>query len=510
MTKAPASFQQRRLWFLYELEPTSSAYNICSVFSIQGQLNVEILQQAFRELQRRHESLRTTFEAIDGTPWQIIQPNILTEIVLEDWSKRPLAESEQQIPTIVGSESEYAFDLSTGPLMRARLFRLAPERYIFTLTLHHIIADAWAVGVILEEIATLYKFALEKESSALRELKIQYGDYALWQQEKFNDLALEDSLKYWEKQLASLPVLQFPIDFLRPRLQSFRGDLVKFTLPNSLTKAVSSFSLQEGATLFMTLMGAFGVLLSRYSGQEDIPVGTSIANRPGIDLEKLIGFFVNMLVIRTNLSDELNFRQLLNRVKATVLEAFEHTEVPFETLVERLKLEQDTSRNPLFKIAFTLLNAPKPNFNIEDNLEISILANQEAARFDLELFITQTGDDLHRVISYNIDLFRKETVERFARHFCQLLENLVAQPDTPVSKLSFLLPEELELLVPAKSRQTFAVKSGSGLHEIFNQQVKIRPNQTALIYEQSKLTYEQLNTRANQFNTCYKFCSNLN
>ena len=496
VTKAPASFQQRRLWFLYELEPTSSAYNICSVFSIQGQLNVEILQQAFRELQRRHESLRTTFEAIDGTPWQIIQPDILTEIVLEDWSDRPLAESEQRIPTIVGSESEYAFDLSTGPLIRTRLFQLAPERYIFTLTLHHIIADAWSVGVILEEIATLYKFALQKESPALRELKIQYADYALWQQEKFNDLALEDSLKYWEKQLASLPVLQFPIDFPRPRLQTFRGDLVKFTLPNSLTQAICTFSQQQGTTLFMTLMAAFGVLLSRYSGQEDIPVGTSIANRGGIELEKLIGFFVNMLVIRTNLSDEPNFRQLLNRAKATVLEAFEHTEVPFETLVERLHLERDTSRNPLFQIAFTLLNAPKPNFNIEDNLEICILANQEAARFDLELFITQSGDDLHGVISYNIDLFRKETIERFARHFCQLLENLVAQPDTPVSRLPFLLPEELELLVPAKSCQTFAVKSG--LHEIFSQQVKVRPNQTALIYEQSRLTYSQLNIRANQ------------
>ncbi|MFN6470894.1 MAG: amino acid adenylation domain-containing protein [Nostoc sp. SerVER01] len=494
LTQAPASFQQRRLWFLYELEPTSSAYNICSVFSLNGDLRVEALQQAFKQLQQRHESLRTTFIAIDGEPWQRIHPHPLAEIVLQDWSKNT-KETDKLILTIAHSEAEYTFDLETGPLVRSRLFQLASKQYILTLTLHHTIADAWSIGVFLQEIAVLYQLAIQKDETALPDLKIQYADYALWQQETFNYLALQDSLAYWEKQLAELPILQFPIDFTRPRLQSFRGDLVKFSLPISLTNAIRTFSQKEGITLFMTLMGAFQALLARYTGQEDIPVGTSIANRPGIDAEKLIGFFVNMLVIRTDLSDEPSFRKLLNRVRETVLEAFEHTEVPFETLVDRLHLERDTSRNPLFQIAFTLLNAPKPEFSTGD-LEVSILATQEAARFDLELFITESEEQLNGVLSYNVDLFKRETVERFARHFCQLLENLIAQPDTPVSRLPFLLTEELSQLIPAIPRQTFPVQSC--LHEIFSQQAKLHPQQTALIFENETLTYSQLNHRANQ------------
>ncbi len=503
LTQAIASFQQRRLWFLYELEPTSSAYNICSVFSLNGKLNIEALQHAFRQLQERHESLRTTFIAIDGEPWQKIHPNYLAELELEDLSldaerlvvrHRSATESEKEISTAVCSEAEYAFDLETGPLMRSRVFRLAPDRHILTLTLHHIIADAWSIGVILQEIAALY-IAVNKDEKILPDLKIQYADYALWQQEKFTDLALQDSLAYWEQKLAELPVLQFPLDFPRPRLQSFRGDLVKFSLPISLTNAIRGFSQKEGATLFMTLMAAFQALLARYTGQEDIPVGTSIANRPGIDAEKLIGFFVNMLVIRTDLSEEISFRTLLNRVKETVLEAFEHTEVPFETLVDRLHLERDTSRNPLFQIAFTLLNAPKPQFNVGD-LEVSLLATQEAARFDLELFITESEDSLNGVFSYNIDLLKRETVERLARHFCQLVENLVTQPDTPISRLPILLSEELNQLICAKPRETFPVQFC--LHEIFSQQAKLRPQQTALIFEKEILSYAQLSDRANQ------------
>ncbi|QYX31215.1 non-ribosomal peptide synthetase [Sphaerospermopsis torques-reginae] len=499
LTQAPASFQQRRLWFLYELEPTSSAYNICSVFSVQGILNVPALQQAFQQLQQRHESLRSTFVDIDGEPWQKIHTDVLTELVLEDWSGNTNTENTTEIAEIIAkiarSEGDYTFNLQTGSLLRARLFKLAPEQHILTLTLHHIIADAWSMGVILQEIAIFYKLAITEEKIALPELTFQYSDYALWQKEKFSNSHLENSLNYWQKQLAELPTLQFPLDFSRPKLQTFRGDLVKFELSKNLTTAIRTFSQKEGATLFMTLMAAFQALLARYTGQEDIPVGTSIANRPGMDAEKLIGFFVNMLVVRTNLADEPNFYTLLNRVKNTVLSAFEHTEVPFETLVERLNLERDTSRNPLFQIAFTLLNAPKPEFSTDD-LEVSILATQEAARFDLELFITESKDNLHGVFSYNVDLLKRETVERFARHFCQLLENLITQPDTPVSRIPFLLTEELAFLAPSQPAQSFPVQFC--LHEIFTQQAKLRPQQTALIFEQEKLTYSEVNHRANQ------------
>ncbi|MEO1429649.1 MAG: condensation domain-containing protein, partial [Cyanobacteria bacterium J06633_8] len=495
LTQAPASFQQRRLWFLHELEPTSSAYNICSVFRLDGQLQVKALQQAFQQLQKRHESLRTTFTAVDGEPWQYIHPNALTQMSSEDWSQLSETELEKQIAEVARGEAAYAFDLENGPLIRMRLLQLTPTQHILTLTLHHIIADGWSIGVFLEELAYLYKLILQNDISSLGELTIQYADYAVWQQEKLADTALEADLTYWEKQLAELPTIQFPLDFTRPRLQSFRGDLVNFSIPPKLTQEIRALSTDADATIFMTLMAAFSTLLSRYSGQEDIPIGTSIANRPGSDAEKLIGFFVNMLVIRAKLSEEPSFRDLISQVKETVLEGFEHSQVPFESLVDRLQIERNTSINPLFQIAFTLLNAPKPQFG-QGDLQVSTLASQEAARFDLELFITEQEDSLSGVFSYNTDLLKRETVEQLAHHFCNLLENLVTQPDTSVSKLQFLSDEEYEHLMPSKPQKSFPVELC--LHDIFSQQAALRPHKTALIYGEESLTYQELNQRANQ------------
>ncbi|OHY35864.1 non-ribosomal peptide synthetase [Cylindrospermopsis raciborskii CS-508] len=495
-TEAPTSFQQRRLWFLYELEPTSSAYNICSIFDLKGTLNITALRVAFKQLQQRHESLRTTFMDVDGEPWQKIHANSATELRLEDWSND---RSEDKIPEIIAEiarhESDHQFNLQTGPLIRAQLFKIESKQHILSINLHHIIADAWSVGIILEEIAMLYQAEISKTPMALPELKFQYTDYALWEKGNFqNSNILEKSLTYWEKQLAQLPTLQFPLDFPRPRLQTFRGGLIKFEISKETTNRIRNFIVKEGATLFMFLMAVFQTLLSRYTGQEDIAVGTSIANRPS-DSENLIGFFVNMLVIRTNLADEPNFNSLLKTVKKTILSAFEHKEIPFETLVEKLNLPRDTSRNPLFQIAFTLLNAPKPQFGTGD-LEVCILATQEAARFDLELFITETEDTLNGAVSYNIDLLKRETVERVARHFCQLLDSVLAQPEIPVSRLPFLLSEEIAVLAPSQPTQTFPVHFC--LHDIFTQQAKLRPQQTALIFGQERLTYLEVNERANQ------------
>ncbi|MBW4507961.1 MAG: amino acid adenylation domain-containing protein [Scytonematopsis contorta HA4267-MV1] len=495
LTQTPASFQQRRLWFLYELEPTSSAYNICSIFRLDGLLQVQALKQAFRQLQERHESLRTTFVAIDGEPWQHIHPEVLSELEIENWSELSETEIEKQISTIKVSETRYSFDLKEGPLFRARLLQLKPERHLLSLTLHHIIADGWSLGIILEELAVLYKSNLKKDNISLPELRIQYSDYSIWQQEKIAESIWEEHLVYWEKQLAQLPILQFPTDFPRPSLQSFQGDLVEFTITPELTNAIRSFSQKENVTLFTTLMAAFQTLLARYSGQEDIPVGTSIANRPGIDTERLIGFFVNTLVIRTDLSGEPSFRTLVSRVKKTVLEAFEHSGVTFETLVDRLQTERDTSRNPLFQIAFTLLNAPKPKFG-QDNLEITSIGSQNAARFDLELFVTEGEDNLSGVLSYNISLFNPETAGRFVGHFCELLKNLVAQPDEAICRLPILLPEEQKRLMPSEPRENFAVDYC--LHQAFNQQVDLHPNHQAVSFENQSLTYKQLNERANQ------------
>ncbi|MHC5939086.1 amino acid adenylation domain-containing protein [Nostoc sp.] len=495
LTETPASFQQRRLWFLHELEPTSSAYNICSIFRLDGSLQIEALQEAFRQLQQRHESLRTTFMAIDGEPWQHIHPNILADLILEDWSDITEAEIEKQISVVASSETQYSFNLEKGPLIRTKLLRLTPEQYVLALTLHHIIADGWSIGVIVEELASLYHLAIKGDVTALGELNIQYADYAVWQQEKINNLVLDEQLAYWEKQLQNLPVLQFLTDFPRPRLQSFKGDLVSFSIPVSLTQTIRNFSQQEDATLFMTLMAAFGVLLGRYCGQEDIPVGTSIGNRPGIDAEKLIGFFVNMLVIRADLSGEPSFRTLLKKVKETILESFEHSEVPFEALVDRLNVERNTSINPLFQIAFTLLNTPKPHFQA-GNLTVTPIKSQDAARFDLELFISESENNLSGVFSYNTDLFTRETVEQIARHFCNLLENLVTQPDLPITQLAILSNEEYAQLMPANPPESFPVEFC--LHEVFSQQAALRANKMALIFENQSLTYAELNQRSNR------------
>ncbi|MDF5724715.1 MAG: amino acid adenylation domain-containing protein [Rhizonema sp. PD37] len=495
MTQTPASFQQRRLWFLYELAPTSSAYNICSIFSLEGLLEVQALKQAFKQLQQRHESLRTTFVAIDGEPWQHIHSEVLSELEIENWSELPKTEIEKQISIIKALEARYSFDLKEGPLFRARLLQLEPEKCLLCLTLHHIIADGWSLGILLEELAILYESILTRNNISLPELRIQYSDYSIWQQEKISESVWEEHLVYWEKQLAKLPILQFPTDFPRPSLQSFQGDLVEFTIAPELTNVIRSFSQEENVTLFTTLMAAFQSLLARYSGQDDIPVGTSIANRPGIDTERLIGFFVNTLVIRTDLSGEPSFRTIVSRVRKTVLEAFERSEVTFESLVDRLQVERDTSRNPLFQIAFTLLNAPKPKFQ-QGDLEITSIGSQNAARFDLELFITEGKDSLSAVLSYNINLFTQETVARFASHFCELLKNLVTQPDEPACRLPMLLPEEQKRLMPSGARENFAAVYC--LHEAFNQQANLHPDHQAVSFENQSLTYKQLNERANQ------------
>lgn len=491
LTEAPASFQQQRLWFLHELEPTSSAYNICTLLRLDGLLQVQALQEAFKQLQQRHETLRTTFADVDGAPWQRIHKSPLAEMLVEDWSDIP--ELDAKLQAIASSEGAHQFNLETGPLLRSRLFRVREDRHFLSLTLHHIIADAWSIGILLQELAALYEFTRKGLEPTLEELKIQYADYAAWQQETNSPTALAAHLAYWEKQLAELPVLQFPTDFPRPRLQTFQGDLVSFTIPLALTEQVRTFSQGENTTPFVTLLAAFAILLTRYSRQTDFPIGTSIANRP-MDAENIVGFFVNMLVMRIKMSQEPSFKSLVRDVKNTVLTAFEHAEVPFESLVNSLNLERDTSRNPLFQIAFTLLNAPQPDVE-STSLKVTSLGNQEAARFDLEMFITEMAEGLSGVLSYNIDLFVRETVERFARHFCYLLENAIAQPEEPISQLPLLLPEEEVQLKLLSQRQIFPVDCC--LHQVFSKQVRSHHNRTALIYENVSLTYGELNDRAN-------------
>ncbi|MDH3601818.1 MAG: amino acid adenylation domain-containing protein, partial [Candidatus Tectomicrobia bacterium] len=493
--ESPASFQQRRLWFLHQLDQSSAAYNIATALRLEGALNLQAFRAAFQTIVSRHDVLRTRFRDVQGEPWQQIDPDLSVDIALEDWREKPPDRLAHELMGVVTQEARHEFDLSVAPLFRARLIQCATEDHVFILTLQHIIADAWSIGIFIHEFSTLYDAFVSDYPSTLPTLRIQYADYAAWQRTTMTDEMLATRMRYWEQQLANLPVLNFPTDYARPKLQSFNGALRSFELPQETSRALGRVSAEANVTLFMMLTAAFQTLLFRYTRDEDIVVGTSIANRPDTDTQALLGFFVNMVVLRTDVSADPTFRELLGRVRDVVLGAFDHADLPYEMLVQRLQPPRDTSRNPLFQIALTLLNAPMPESELA-GLRISSLGSQEAARFDLELFMRETPDGLSGVISYNTALFAEATIERLAHHFCTLLEGIAAAPDARISRLPLLSAADLEQVHVGKAERTFPVETC--LHQAFADQAERRPHDIALVYEQQTMTYRELNERANQ------------
>jgi len=487
--EAPASFQQRRLWFLHQLEPSSAAYNIATALRLDGPLDRDAFQQAFTEMARRHEILRTAFENRDGQPWQTIAAEAEVAVQWDDWTNPP----GQDLAGVIKQESQFAFDLSAAPLFRVRVLKLAEREWVFMLTMHHIIADGWSLGIFIGELLQCYTAFRAGQTPRLPALRIQYADYAYWQQEALDDSGLATQLAYWEAQLQDLPTLHFPTDLPRPKTQTFKGDLCPFTVPKPVAQGLKDLS-RQGGTLFMSLSAAFFVLLSRFTRQQDFAIGTSIAQRNDADTQALIGFFVNMLVLRADLSGNPSFLELLERVKKTVLDAFDHAEVPYENLVERLQPVREQGRNPLFQIAFTLLNAPAPAVDLGE-LQVRTLANQNAARFDLELFLREGPDGLDGVFSYNTDLFLPETVARLARHFTILLEGVAAAPGTPIHRLPLLDQAERAALSLAPTRKRFPVKAC--LHERFAEQAAKHPARTALRFNGQAMSYRELDARAN-------------
>ena len=358
--RVPASLGQQRLWVLAQLEPGSPVYNIARPIRLTGPLNVVALEHSLGAIVRRHESLRTTVTTVEGQPMQGIAPALTLPLPRVDLRDLPAGERAERADQLAAREARRPFDLARGPLLRTTLLQLGGQEHLLLVTIHHIVADEWSMGVFMRELATLYRAQVQDTPAVLPQLPIQYADYTLWQREWLQGTALEAQLAYWREQLAGAPaVLELPSDRPRPPVQSVRGATQRFVLPRALSQALRQLSRQEGATLFMTLLAAFQVLLARYTGQDDIVVGSPIAGRTHTELEDLIGFFVNTLVLRTNLAGDPTFRELLGRVRAVTLEAYAHQDVPFERLVEELQPQRDLSRAPLVQVLFVLQNSPR-------------------------------------------------------------------------------------------------------------------------------------------------------
>jgi amino acid adenylation domain-containing protein len=494
----PLSYAQQRLWFIHQLDPTSPAYNIPLGVRLTGQLDIAALEATLTEVVRRHEALRTTFAIHDGQPRQVIHQAVQWDLHITDLTT--FAAREQEAQRIAEVEARLPFDLVHGPLLRTRLLRLGEDEHVLLATMHHIVSDGWSMGVLVKEVVALYSAISTGQAAQLAELPIQYADYAVWQREWLRGEVLEQQLEYWRKQLAGAPaVMELPSDHPRPAVQSFRGSYEPVLVAAELTTRLKDLSRREGVTLFMLLLGAWQVLLSRYTGMEDLVVGTPIANRQRGEVEGLIGYFVNALALRTDVSGDPTFRELVRRVREVALGAYLHQDVPFEKLVEELQPERSLSYNPLFQVVFALENTP--DFNLQlPRLTISGLdAESETAKFDLRLSMSEIAPELMGTLRYSTDLFDAPAIQKMLRHFKTLLESIAENPDRCISELSLLTDEEkCELLQRTQSQLVESETPVTCLHHLFEAQVERNPSTIAVTFEHEQLTYAELNERANQ------------
>ncbi|WP_375476969.1 amino acid adenylation domain-containing protein [uncultured Nostoc sp.] len=499
-SKLPLSFAQQRLWFLAQLEPDSPFYNIPAAVRLQGELNIKVLQQTFNEILRRHEALRTNFQTVEGQAITVIskaKPLILLPTI--DISELPLAQQEVEIRQQAAQEAQQPFDISSDHLLRVKLLRLDAQEHIVLLTMHHIASDGWSIGVLVQELATLYPAFCNEQLSPLTELPIQYVDFAAWQRQWLQAEVLETQIFYWQKLLEDAPrVLELPTDYPRPAIQTFRGATYSFELSDELCVALNKFSQQQGSTLFMTLLAAFQTLLWRYTGQEDIVVGSPIANRNRAEIEGLIGFFVNTLVLRTNLAGNPSFEELIKRVREVALGAYTHQDLPFELLVEQLQPQRDLSRTPLFQVMFVLQNAPMSALDLPDLTLSPVESDSHSAKFDLTLFITETESGLVGNLEYSTDLFKESSIHRMVEHLQTLLSGIVINPQARLSELPLLKETEQHQLLVERNDTAVEYPQQQCIHQLFEAQVERTPDAVAAVFEDQQLTYRELNQRANK------------
>ncbi|WP_245276393.1 condensation domain-containing protein, partial [Methylocapsa aurea] len=452
----PLSFAQQRLWFLDQLEPASAFYNIPAGFWLKGPLDVAALERSLNEILRRHEALRASFPAIEGQPVQVTAPRLHLTLAAEDLSDLPEPERQPAACAIAREEAARPFDLAAGPLIRVRLLKLACGEasqtadfdYLLVAVLHHIVADAWSIDILIRELAALYPAFAAGRSSPLADLRIHYADYAHWQRGWLTGGVLEGQLAYWRERLAGCDgALDLPADRPRPAVQSHRGGVFGWRLDKSVSRALVELSRREGVTLFMTMLSAYFVLLSRISGQTDLCVGSPVANRNRLETEGLIGLLVNTLVLRADLSGNPSFLALLRRVREAALGAQERQDLPFERLVEELRPERDLGRTPLFQAMFVMQNAPAPLLELGALAVAPAALETMTAKFDLTLTVTEEPEGLTAALDYSADLFEAATIARLAGHFSTLLAGIIASPRARLGDLPLLRGSELDLVL---------------------------------------------------------------
>ncbi|HJP94904.1 MAG TPA: amino acid adenylation domain-containing protein [Pyrinomonadaceae bacterium] len=461
----PLSYAQQRLWFIDQLEPGNPFYNIPSAIRLRGNLNVAALERSFNEIVRRHETLRSNFLSQEGQPVQVVAPARPLKLEVIDLQPLPEAERETEAHRLAMADALCPFNLAHDALLRVTLLRLTDKEHVVLVTMHHIVSDGWSMGLLIKEVAVCYATFSVGRPALLEPLPIQYGDFAVWQRDYLQGENLEQLLSYWRKQLAGLPTLELPTDHQRPAIQSLRGAYQVSELPSELIASIDALSRKEGVSTFMMLLAVFNTLLYRYTGQTDIVVGTDAANRNRVETEGLIGFFLNHLVLRTDLSGEPTFLELLARVRGVSLGAFAHQDMPFDLLVKALKPKRDLSHTPLFQVLFVVQNAPMPSFELPELSLSTLEADNGTTKFDLSLFITESAAGLHAIWKYSADIFYPETIKRMADNFQKLLEAAVADPSQTVTALTQRLndSEREQQLLSKQQRQQSKIKKLAGI-----------------------------------------------
>jgi len=490
---------QQRLWFLEELTVDTVAYIFCNRIDLQGEIDLSVLCKAYQAIVDRHEIFRTSYQQKDGVPVQVIHQNIVIQIPLIDLTDLSGSEQKIKFQKVIDKESKTPFNMSVAPLMRMCVVKLSDQHHVVLQTIHHIAYDGWSLAIIYNELKSLYDAFAEVRENPLADLDIQYADYASWMRGRLDSPDMQEKLNFWKQNLAGdLPVLELPVDKPRPATQSYNGALHRIKFSSELTSTLNEFASKNECTVFMVLMTAFKILLHRYTGETDIIVGTPVANRNYYQIEKLIGLFVNSLVLRANLEDDPDVIKLLARVRETASQAFDNQEVPFEKIVDELNIERDVSHNPVFQVMFAYQNTPDLPAKIGGaDMELEILDNDTSV-FDITLNLHDSASGIYGYIEYCTDVFEAQTIERMAEHYKNLLESMIANPASKISQLQLMGSKEKNKILNSWNETSFDYATDQCIHWLIEEQARINPNAKAICHKDKQLAYVQLNEKANQ------------
>jgi amino acid adenylation domain-containing protein len=492
----PLSYAQERLWFLDRLAPGTPCYNTSVAVYVDQPLDLAVMERALNEMIRRHGALRTNFKEVAGAPVQVVAARLTLPLQVIDIPPLPDAERQAEVLRLATEEARRPYNLAADPLLRVTVLRLDEQHSVFLLGMHHIIADGWSMSVFARELIALCTAFSLGLPSPLPEVRVQYADFAVWQRNWLQGDVLDSQLRYWKKQLANLPALELPTDHPRPAVPGFGGATREFLLPASLGTALTTLAREEGATLFMTLLAGFTVLLHRYSSQDDVVVGAPIANRERTEIEGMIGFFVNMLPMRANLAGNPSFRELLRRVRDMAVDAYAHQSIPFEKVVEAVQPERDLSRNPLFQVTFQLFKSPDSGAGQDLSAPRVVPVDSGIAIFDIAFDSYETAEGIRGQFQYSTDLFDATTIARMVDHLQVLLDNIAADPDRPIGSVPMMTVAERDCVLTEWNQTSASYPADTCVHHLFEERARQMPHRLALAWDGGRFTYAEVDRRA--------------